>query len=206
MLRPLLTASVLCLAAAAPAAHADLSYSYLRGGAFVNETDSALGEEDGTGLEVSGSYEILSFLHVFAAYRQSELDDFPLDLDVMQAGAGVNYDVSDNTSVYFNLAAVSAEADATVGGLGTIGADDDGYGYSLGFREQNATGRLEFGISAEHVEFDESDASDTWLDMRLLFRVTQRLRIETGVQFAGDENAARVGVRYYLPNRLDRRE
>ena len=38
-----------------------------------------------------------------------------------------------------------------------------------------------------------------------MFRATQRLKVTTAVQFAGDENAFKVGVRYYLPNRFDNR-
>ena len=205
MLRKFVTASLLS-ALAAPAAHADLSYSYLRGGAYLVEADTALGEQDGQGFEAFGSYEVLRFLHVFAGLSQSELDELPVEHDLSQIGAGVHYDVSPTRSLYFNVSAISAEVDGTLGGLGTFGTDDDGFGYALGYREGSPNGRLEFHISAEHMELDDTDASDTWLDMSLQIRVLERFRVETAVQFAGEDNSARIGVRYYLPNRFDRRD
>jgi hypothetical protein len=205
MLRPLLTASALCLLACTPAANAELSYSYLQGALFANSTDTPAGEQDGVGGEFSASYEILSYLHVFAGTRYTELDDLPLDSTLIQAGVGVNYDPAPNKSLYFNLAAVSAEADLIAGGLGTISADDEGYAYAFGYREIGENGRIEFALSVEHMEFDQSAGSDTWIDMGLQFRVTPRFKIETAVRFVGDENAFKVGVRYYLPNRFDRR-
>jgi hypothetical protein len=35
--------------------------------------------------------------------------------------------------------------------------------------------------------------------------VTPRLKITTALQFGGDENLLKVGVRYYLPSRFDKR-
>jgi hypothetical protein len=40
--------------------------------------------------------------------------------------------------------------------------------------------------------------------MGLLFGITPRFKLTTGVQFAGGENLFKVGIRYYLPNRFDK--
>jgi hypothetical protein len=205
MLRPLLTAAAVCLIAAAPAAHAELSYSYVDGALFVNSTDTSLGEQDGTGIEGSFSYDILSYLHVFAGAKYAELDDLPIDSTLIEAGAGVHYNFSSTGSLYFNLAALSIDSDLTVGGS-SVSADDDGYGYAFGYRESTKTGNMEFNLSAEHRELSDADTGDTWINMGLLFRVTPRFEVITGVQFAGDENLFKVGVRYYLPNRFAAKE
>jgi hypothetical protein len=203
MLRSCLATSVLGLLTAS-AAHAEMSYSYVDGTLAVTAEDTAtLGEQDGMAAELEFSYDILRYLHVFASYERSELDDLAVDGDVLQAGAGVHFDPGENKSVFFNLAALTAEFDVATT-LGTVSADDDGYSYALGYREVTKTGRTEFLISAEHQELSDADTGDTWINMNFVFRVTPRLRILGGVTFAGEENAARVGVRYYLPNRFQR--
>jgi hypothetical protein len=202
MMRPLVIASAFGLMATSPIAAADLSYSYVEGGAGVSEVDTAVGEQDSNDWDVVFSYEIMRFLHVFGGYGYSELDDLPVEEDVVHAGVGVNYDFSDRKSLYFNLAGITADAELDTG-LGTISADDDGYSYSLGYREAN--NRLEFGISAEHVEFSDSDYSDTWVSARLRYRITDRFQAGGTVNFAGDESGWKIDVRYYLPSRFDRR-
>ena len=116
--------------AAAPCANADVSYSYLQGAWTGTEASTALGDQDGMGPEVSASYELLRFLHVFGGYRLIELDDISVETELFTAGAGVNYDFSDHQSVFFNLAGVEAQADL-VTGVGSIGVDDTGYFYSI---------------------------------------------------------------------------
>jgi hypothetical protein len=207
MVRSLPTVCALFLVAAVAPAQADLSYSYVEASGLVNSTDTAVGDdEDGKGVEAWVSYELLPYLHVFGGTKYVEFDDLPVETTFAQAGVGVNYDFSATNSVYFNVAAITAEADVVTPGGPTVGTDDDGITYALGYREATKTGKTEFLIAAEHVEFSDSDSSDTWLDMGMLFRVTPRLRVQGAIQFGGEENGLKVGVRYYLPNRLDRRE
>jgi predicted porin len=207
MVRSLPTVCALCLLAAAVTARADLSYSYVEGSGLVNSTDTAVGDdEDGKGGEAWVSYELISFLHLFGGAKYVEFDDLPVETTTVQAGVGLNYDFSPTNSLYFNVGAITSEADVVTPGGPTVGTDDDGVTYALGYREATKTGKTEFVVAAEHVDFSESDFSDTWLDMGLLFRVTPRLKVQAAVQFGGEENGVRVGVRYYLPNRLDRRD
>ena len=203
MLRSCLTASVLGLLTAS-AAHAELSYSYVDGTLAATAEDTAtLGEQDGMAAEFEFSYDVLRYLYVFGSYEYSEWDDLSVDGDVLQAGAGVHFDPADNKSVFFNLAALTSEFDVATT-LGTVRADDDGYSYAFGYREVTKTGRTEFLISAEHQELSDADTGDTWVNMNFVFRVTPRFRVLGGITFAGEENAARVGVRYYLPSRFHR--
>jgi hypothetical protein len=204
MLRSFLAGSAICLVAVTPAAYADLSYSYLDGSLVKNSVETSIGEQDGTGLAFRFSYDVLSYLHVFAGAKYAELDDLPVDSTLIQAGAGVHYAPSDRTSIYFDLAALTAETEVSAGGP-NISLDDDGYAYAFGFREANKTGSIEFNISAEHVELSDADTGDTWVNMGLMFRVKPRFKVTTAVQFAGEENALKIGVRYYLPNRFDQR-
>jgi hypothetical protein len=202
MKRSTVTSLIAGLLAAAPHARADLSYSYVEGLWTTTEAATVIGEEDASGPELNASYEILSFLHVFAGYRTVELDDVSLETEMAWAGVGFNWDFSDRQSVFFNLSGIDAESDSVIG-LGPIGLDDSGYGYSIGYRESNNE-RLEFTVSADHIELDDTDFSDTSISMSLQYRITPKLRIVGGVNFAGEDAFAKLGVRYYLPNRLDR--
>jgi hypothetical protein len=203
MKRSTSTLLVTVLLGAGPYARADVSYSYLQALWTGTEAGTPLGDLDGMGPEVSGSYEILRFLHVFGSYRMIELEDVSLETELFTAGAGLNWDFSDHQSVFFNLGGVEAQADLVTGG-GRIGADDTGYFYSIGFRETN-NDRLEFTLSADHIEFDDSDSSDTSISMSLQYRMTRRFLFDGGVNFAGEDSFWKFGVRYYLPNRFDRR-
>jgi hypothetical protein len=203
MLRPLLAASALSLVVVAPAAEAELSYSYVELGVGTTESDTALGSEDAMAVDLYGSYEILSYFHVFAGYRSLDFDELPVTSNLATLGAGVNYDFTPKSSIFFNLGALSASTDVV--GTSAVGIDDDGYGYTFGYREGSANGRMEFLLSAEHLQFDGADYSDTRLHMGLVFRATKRFLIDTDLQWVGDENAFKVGVRYYLPNRFDKK-
>ena len=200
MRRSMLFAALAATLAASAAAEAQLSYSYVSVNYVDNEADTALGEHDGAGPEFIVSFDILPFLHVFGGAKQIELDDFPLETRTLHAGAGVHWDMDERRSVFFNLAAVDVEVDVSTG-LGAIGGDDDGYAYSIGYREANERG-LEFTVSADHIELSDSDYGDTSLRMSLQFPVKQRFKIEGTVNFAGDDTFWALGARYYFANPL----
>ena len=204
MLRPLALGLALSALAALPA-RADLSYSYVEGSVFKNSTDTAIGSnQDATGAEGWFSYGVLKLLHLFGGTKYSEFDDYNASVTLVEAGAGVNYNPSPLTSIYFDVAAVSSTADRIAPGGPRAGIDDDGYTYLFGWREANKTGRMEFNLSAQHVDYNRSNYADTWVNMGVLVKITPRFKIVTGVQFAGHENLFKLGIRYYLPNRFDK--
>ncbi len=205
MHRPILAAAAACLVMVAPAAYAaELSYSYVEGAIGATSTDTPVGEQSGNAGEASFSYGILKLLHVFASYRMNDFDHLSQSTELTTAGAGFTYNFTPTQSVYVDLAGVSAQADSIAGG-GTIGPDGTGYGYAVGYREMRPNGKIEFDVKASRLVFDDPAFSNTSIDMDLLFRVTPRFKIDAGIRFIGDENAFRVGARYYLPSRFERR-
>jgi len=204
MLRPFAFGLSLCCLVVLPA-RADISYSYVEGSVFQNNTGTAIGELDGKGAEAWFSYSVLKLMHVFAGTKYVDFDDYSTNTTLVEAGIGVNYSLSPLSSVYFDVAAVSSSADSLTTGGPKIGVDDDGYTYLLGWREENKTGKMEFNVSAQHITYNKVDEPDTWLNVGLLFRATKRLKVTTAVEFTGNENLFKVGVRYYLPNRFDAR-
>jgi hypothetical protein len=205
MPRPLALALALCSLAATPA-RADLSYSYLEGSLFANETDTPVGDNlPGKGGDFLFSYGVLKLFHVFGGAKYFELDDYPASVTTAQAGAGVNYNPSPLTSIYFDVAAVSSIAYQPTPTGRIVRFDDDGYTYLFGWREANKPGRMEFNLSAQRIEYNKANTADTWVNLGFVFRVTPRFKMSTALQFGGDENVLKVGVRYYLPNRFDKR-
>jgi hypothetical protein len=183
-------------------AQAQISYSYIEGDLTVHEIDFAPldREEDAIGGRFEASYELMSFLHVFGSYQYAELDDLDAQTNFAQVGVGVHYDFSEMSSVFANISAISADLELVDSTLGNLESDDDGYGVSFGYREVNHT-PLEFGMSIDYVKFNDADTDDTMMNLALLYELTPRLKIIGGIQFGGDDNMVRAGVRYYLPSR-----
>jgi hypothetical protein len=196
---PILGIAALAGLLAAPFASAQISYDYVQAAYLVTHKTPVLGDEDGTGAQLSFSYEVRRFLHVFAGYQSIDLDDLPLDSKTTRAGVGTDFSFSDHQSIYLDVSALSVDSDS----LGTPGNDDNGYGASFGYRETNLT-PLEFTISLDYFTLNDSDLNDTSLGISLQYAVKPRFKIEGGVRFAGDNNTWKLGIRYYLPDRLRR--
>lgn len=181
-------------------AQAQISYSFLESTLTVSEIDTSFGEDErGIGVDLRGSYEIMPILQVFGRIRAADFDDINLQTTLLEAGVGTHYDFSDTKSVFLNVSVLTTDLDIDVPGLGTLSGDDDGYGVSVGYREINHT-PMEFRLSIDHVALNDSDTSETTMDIALMYRLTQRLKIISGIQFGGDEGIFRAGVRYYLGN------
>jgi hypothetical protein len=184
-------------------AQAQISYSFLESDFTIHEVDSPLlsEEERAYGVNFEGSYAVMSYLHIFGRYQFSDFDDFDLQGHFVQAGVGTHYDFSATKSVYLNVSALTIEVELEDPLLGTLSADDDGYGVSIGYREVNHT-PLEFGFSIDYVSLNDADTSDTTGNLNFQYELTERWKIIGGIEFGGDENIFRAGVRYYLPNRM----
>jgi len=99
MLRPLALGLVLCSLVTLPARGADmnyneavagpdLSYSYVEGSIFQNNTGTAIGELDGKGAEAWFSYSVLKLLHVFGGTKYVDFNDYSVNTTLVEVGAG----------------------------------------------------------------------------------------------------------------------
>ena len=196
---------VICLAAtcfAAPWAQAQINYNFLEatiGSHSVELSNNA--SEDGVGAGFKASYEVMSFLHVYGSLEYADFSDLDAQTTTGQIGVGTHYDFSDDKSVFVNVGAVTAETEITVAGFGPGTVDDDGYAVSMGYRETNQT-PMEFRLSLDYVKFNDSDDSDSSIDMSLQYEITRRFKILGGYQFGGDDDVLRFGVRYYFDRNL----
>jgi len=181
-------------------AQAQISYSYLEGTLTVHEADTPFAQnERGIGLGFKGSYEVMPILHVFGSIQAADFDDIDLQTTVVQAGVGTHYDFSETKSVFLNVSVLTTDLDLNLQPFGSLSADDDGYGLSVGYREVNHT-PLEFRLSIDHISLNTANTSETTMDIGLQYEINQRLKILGSLQFGGDEGILRMGVRYYLGN------
>ena len=147
MLRPLAFGLALFSLVALPA-RADLSYSYVEGSIFQNNTGTAIGELDGKGAEAWFSYGLLKPLHVFGGTKYVDFDDYTVNTTLVEAGVGWNYSPSPLTSMYFDVAAVTSSADSLTPGGPKVGIDDSGYTYLFGWRSALQSKKMESNLSA----------------------------------------------------------
>ena len=181
-------------------AEAQISYSFMEGTFLASKVDTTFGlEEDAIGAGFKGFYEVMSNLHVFGTIQYAEFDDIDLSTTLVTAGVGTHYDFSETKSVFLNVGVLTTEADLNVPGLGSLTGDDDGYVVSVGYREVNHT-PLEFRLSIDHIALNDSDTSDTTMDISMQYELSRRWKLLGGIQFGGDENLLRLGARYYLQN------
>ncbi|NIW25612.1 MAG: hypothetical protein GWN29_14150, partial [Gammaproteobacteria bacterium] len=142
-------------------AQAQISYSFLETALTVHEADTSLAQDqDGIGLAFRGSYEVMPILQVFGGVRFADFDDVNLQTTLVEAGVGTHYDFSETKSVFANVSVLTADVEIDDPVLGTLSADDDGYGISVGYREINHT-PMEFWVSIDHVALNDSDTSET---------------------------------------------
>jgi len=184
-----------------PQVQGQISYSYLEAAVTGHRIDTTLvGEEEALGAGFKASYEIMPYVHVFGSYQYTEFDDFDLQTDLVKAGVGAHYAISASKSIYADVAAITTDLELSDPVFGSVKSDDDGYGVSIGYREINHT-PLEFHLSVDYVEFDKANTSETTADIGLQYALNRQFKILGAIQFGGDENILRLGVRYYLRGR-----
>ena len=186
-------------------ARADISHTFVEGTVTRNQvqTGPLFGEEDAVGIDIAASYEILRMFHVFGRIQYAEFDDQPLDQTIGQIGVGYNWDISADRNFFVNLSVLNAELELNDPVLGALAGDTDAAEFSIGWRETNQT-PLEFGISLHYREYDNAgDTTDKWMDMAFLYGLNDRFNIYGGIRFGGDDNNMRIGIRFYIPSRVE---
>lgn len=120
MKKSLMLAAILA-GGALPAHAADLSYTWIEGGyAQLNIDDDFLGDPEGKGGYVRGSYQLSSQAYVFGGYaRVSEDysyggDRLDVDVDQTELGFGFRMEAGDNVDFTADIALVRLGADAEV--------------------------------------------------------------------------------------------
>lgn len=146
------------------------------------------------GLEFRGSLEAGSHVHVFAGYRDVDLDPF-LGIDVestrWDAGVGVHKTVVEESSFFATAGYVHVELDSDF-----AEESDDGFGAAIGIRSQ-VSSRFEVKASVFYVNLSEA-GDDTGFNAGVVFNITDMVSLAADYFTSADENSVAAGVRLYF--------
>ncbi|HEX2140337.1 MAG TPA: outer membrane beta-barrel protein [Woeseiaceae bacterium] len=183
--------SVMFLAAfsVSGAAYAEgFDYSFVEGSYGQVDFDGV----DGDGMGIGGSFALTDSFHVFGGYETGDFDG-GVDLNALELGVGYNMPVTDVVDFVASLSYVSAEAEVTVPGLGSISADENGYGLGVGLRGM-ATPQLELNGGIEYVDLDSG--SDTGFGAGFLYHFSESLAVGLSGDWADDVNTYALNGRF----------
>ena len=165
------------------------TYSYVELGYDEAEFEiGRVGDIDGDGLTLSGSFEITEDWHAYASYNTSDLD-FGIDLDSWAIGAGYRYPLRDDVDIYGRVLYISTEADFP--GVVTD-LDEDGLGVLARLRMRVSD---EFEVEGGILYTDVRD-TDTSLQASARYYFTNECSAGIGITFAGDADGIGINARY----------
>jgi hypothetical protein len=165
------------------------TYTYVE--VAYDETDfdlGSVGDIDGDGITVSGSFELTEDWHVYASYNTSDLD-FGIDLDSWAIGAGYRYPLRNDTDLYGRVLYITTEAD--VPGI-AADFDEDGLGLQARIRHRVSD---EFEVEGGILYVDVAD-TDTALQASARYYFTNEFSAGIGITFAGDTDGIGISARY----------
>ena len=148
-----------------PYSYADIEY---------NSYDNA------DGFTIGGSYDFGNSFYGFGEYASIGVDNFNLDLNTFQIGAGYRYEMAPSTDLIGELSFVNADIDA--GSSGSI--DDSGYALGVGIRSMISP-NLELMGKAEYV--DVFDTSDTGFEFGGVYYFNNGFGLGASYETDGDD-------------------
>lgn len=155
------------------------------------ELDDSFIDIDGDGFGLSGSVEIAENWHIIAGYSDLGLS-FGADLTEFAIGAGFHTAISDNTSVYADLAWINIDVDT-----GTFGsADDSGVGAAVGIRSF-VTDSVELQGSLSYVDLGDG-LDGTSFGAGAWYHFTDAFALGVIADFEDDASAWGVSGRFFF--------
>ena len=201
--RWLTLSAFLAVSGLAQAQSTGISWTYVEAAYQTTEFDLGVADLDGDGPLFAGSLALGDYMHAFASFQNSALDNLfgvdPGDLGQYEFGIGFHTPVtnprndrlySDRLSAFFNAQYLGLDPDT--------GSDADGWGLDVGVRMINFTA-WEFIGSAGYEKFESADGELT-LKARLLFQIIRNLQIQGGVNWNDNRTQWILGLRYNFPN------
>jgi hypothetical protein len=170
--------------AAAQEANRPLPYDYV----FANY---AMTELDSGGIEVGGSIEVASRIHVFGAYQDWEVDD-DFDRTAFHVGGGYHWTLSPRTDFVAKLAYVQTDLD-----LSSQGSDLDEEGLIASGEFRAWVGqRLE--LSGELFFDDSLDDLETVVELGAQLHRKNTLSFGGRVRIDEEDTTLLLGARFYF--------
>lgn len=177
-------AALAATSAAAQEANRPVPYDYV----FANY---ALTELDSGGVEVGGSIEVASRIHVFGAYQDWEVDD-DFDRTAFHVGGGYHWTLSPRADFVAKLAYAKTELD-----LSSSASDLDEEGLIVSGEIRSWVGqRLE--LSGELFLDDSLDDLETVVELGVQFHRKSTLSFGGRLRIDEDDTAVLLGARFYF--------
>ena len=160
----------------------DYSYGELR---FV---DTEIGNLDGDGFRLSGSYELDKNWLLVGRYTTLDYDA-NIDASQVEIGGGYVWRYTPNFDLIGTARFIHAEVDTNFGN-----ADDNGFALSAGGRGL-LTQAVELRGSVNHVNLENSD---TYLELAGDYHFSEQLSAGAGLEFGGDADSLTIGARWFF--------
>lgn len=169
-----------------PAAASDLSYNFaeLR---FVN-TD--IGNQDGDGLRVAGSFEISQNWLVVGGFTSVDFNN-NVDTSTLEIGAGYVHRYNPSLDIIGYAKVVRSEVDFT-------GGDNSDTGIALaGGVRGRFTPKFEGRATVNYINVIETD---TYFELGGDFYITNQFSAGATLEFGGDADTLSLGIRWFFGN------
>lgn len=169
---------------------ADISYNFVEVGYGVVAVDvGAPLDGEGEGPQLSASYEIDRSFTAFIGVSTTDFSKDNIELDDLNYGLGWRHALSDNASVFLNVAYL--HTDFNLVGIPTF--DEDGYGVTLGYRAENQS-PWEFLGTIDYINVEGGVKFGAGVS--LVFDATRHFSVTGGVNYFDQSSMAHLGVRY----------
>ena len=193
MLRSVLITTLLVFSASASAQGFD--YNYFSVGYQRMELDTGLGDVDGDGFGVDGSFAINDNWFIFGAYGMGEFEEQGVTLDVDTLSAGIGWHTPLSETVDFVTGLSYEYVDVGASGFGS--ADENGYGLGVGLRFQ-ASEAIELNGGINYIDYGDGD--DTTFGVGLLYGVSESVDIGVSADWGDDVSSYGLSGRFYFGN------
>lgn len=178
----LLATAGLALSAAAGASDLDYSYAELR---FV---DSEIGNADGDGVSIGGSFDLGNNWLVVGNYTTLDFDG-NVDANTLEIGAGYVYALDERWDLVSYAKVVRAELEAN-----GFSADENGFALASGFRGM-LTPVIEGRASINYVDIEESDS---FVELGADYYFNEFISAGATINLGSEDDRFTLGVRWFF--------
>jgi outer membrane protein with beta-barrel domain len=166
--------------------YVDVGYERINPDNFNDDADAGA---------LAGSLAVANNVHVFAGYSYGRLDTrgISVDLESAEAGAGLNFPLTNTMDIVAEAAYLWAKVDADQFGS----EDDDGYGVQVGLRAM-LTPKFELNGGVSYTDVSDSETAGF---LGAVYSFTDVFAMTAGVSVGQDVTSYGAGVRFYLGSR-----
>jgi hypothetical protein len=178
---------ILLLAFSATAGAQGFGYNYIQGSYGSVDVDTGVGNVDGDGFGISGSFEFTDEFFLAGEYQTADMDG-GVDLNLLELAAGWHTALSDQLDFTAKLGFMNAEIDAGIGGS----FDEDGMMIGAGLRGA-VTDAVELYGGLDYIDFDDSETRAT---AGFLFALTETLTVGAEASIWDDIDVYQLNLRF----------